>query len=58
MDLIMDIPKNIKHYDFKRVIIENIVDNYYVFIEDCRISTIHKQFLNTYNLDKSIIWLF
>ena len=52
------IPKHIKHYDFKRVIIKNIVEDYDTFIEDCRISTLHKQFLNNYNLDRNIIWLF
>ena len=58
MDLIMEIPKNIKHYDFKKVIIENIVENYDTFMEDCRVKSLHSNFLNKYKLDNIINWYF
>ena len=54
----MDIPKRIKHYDFKRVIIENIVENYDDFMESCRVNSVHLQFLDKYSLNNYINWYF
>ena len=52
------IPKHIKHYDFKRVIIENIVEDYNTFIEDCRVKEVHYYFLSKYKLNNYINWYF
>ncbi len=54
----IEIPKHIKHYDFKKQIIEEFVENYEEFIEYVRIRTIHSLFLDKYGLNKYINWIF
>jgi len=56
MDLL--IPNNLKHYDFKKVIVQNMVDNYDEFIEECRVKDLHSKFLIKYELNKHINWYF
>ncbi len=54
----IEIPKNIKHYNFIKQIVEQYVENYDAFIEDIRIKTIHSIFLEKYNLNNCINWTF
>jgi hypothetical protein len=56
MDLV--IPKHLKHYDFKRNIIEAYGWNYDDFLEEVRVKELHSKFLDKYNLDKYINWYF
>lgn len=54
----MEIPKHVKHWNILKLEVEKLGINYEEFVEDCRISSLHKEFLSKYNFDKSMIWLF
>jgi hypothetical protein len=56
----LDIPTHIKHYDFKKVIVQSILGDldYDNFIEYCRVSDLHSKLLNKYNLNNHINWYF
>ena len=54
----MKIPEHIKHYDFKKVIVNQYVEDYDNFIEDCRVKIIHSIFLREYGLNNYINWIF
>ena len=54
----MKIPEHIKHYDLKKVIVNQYIEDYDNFIEDCRVKNIHSIFLREYGLNNYINWIF